>query len=137
MRQLLIIILYLSCITKAAFAQEILVYSTSFEIDSSKYCKHSTIVNGYDTLGLDFYNYYPDMFNAIGTPDIFSPCDSFWYHISETDSLRMHYKNGWPQNFLGFQYPHYGNNYAGFLSYTYPINNNFRVSNDTIIINNI
>ncbi len=121
----LFLILTFATICAFCEAQETLIYHTSFEIDSNKYCDHSTLFNGYDTLGLDFKNFYQGIFNALNTPDIFSPCDSFWYYQNNDDSIHFQYKNGWPNNYWGFQYPHSGNNYAGTLSYIYPFNTTF------------
>jgi hypothetical protein len=88
------------CFALGVRAQGTLVYHTSFEIDSSDYCRHGG-GSSLDSLRLE--NFYNDIFTAKNSVDIYSYCDTPLY------------KNNIPENFYGFQYPFNENNYIGLV----------------------
>lgn len=76
-------------------------YHTSFEIDSSRFCDYVS-GNSPDSTDSSFEDFFPDMFTAGYSCDIFSPCNI-------TSFLNFNV----PVNSFGQQYPHSGNNYTG------------------------
>jgi hypothetical protein len=79
------------------YAQQNLVFNPSFEqLDTCLVLQPAT-------MSFNYYGWY-----SFSSGDIYSPC------FGEIDTY-----SGVPQNYLGFQYPHSGNNYAGVQTLTY------------------
>jgi hypothetical protein len=81
------------------YAQQNLVFNPSFEqLDTCLVLQPAT-------MSFNYYGWY-----SFSSGDIYSPC------FGEIDTY-----SGVPQNYLGFQYPHSGNNYAGVQTLTYTV----------------
>lgn len=107
MKKLIIILLFAAI--KLNAQQGTLIYSTSFEVDSSKYCSWG----GFNSNLLDcdscyFENFFDNVFTCLGTPDILMPCSS------------LPFLGNNPMFPGGFQYPKSGNCYAGLFSFEMP-----------------
>lgn len=66
------------------------------------------------------FNRLQNWFESRQSPDFFHACDSS-ISINFLDSVSV------PNNGFGFQYPHSGNGYAGFVSYSYPLFSNYEM----------
>jgi hypothetical protein len=85
-------------------AQQNLVFNPSFEqLDTCLALQPAT-------MSFNYYGWF-----SFSSGDIYSPC------FGEIDTY-----SGVPFNYLGFQYPHTGNNYAGVQTLTYALNTDAR-----------
>lgn len=86
------------CFALSVRAQGTLVYHTSFEIDSSDYCRIDL-----PSQNRKLENFFDDVFTSQSTVDLYSYCDSLGFDYNL------------PLNFGGFQYPKDRNNHIGLI----------------------